>query len=595
MNIRNLLGWLGLSAMAFTMGAGPAGSPAHAAPAAVHAPATRLQPRIGAAPKPEFHVGGHTYKIESSQPGVTAVRSMPPKNYDVVYRTRTVESFYDEKFAKERPSREQLAVLYCGPFRREFIWWAWHAWAPHDRALWAWHNHAYFDKELWDQWMLDREFAQQVAEFEAQHVAQKPGYIPPEYATNSPEVIYNDEYIDAVYNPDPTPPSIIVDSTAGGRLSNLMEGAPRLFGHRSLVINSLGERVKRFQFVSLPADFDPTYQIEVKRDGDLYAFGPNTTPPNEAFGADAANWVPVQNIVAGSGIDVVYQRQVKTGDKIRVHGLEWSITSEQIELFAAASTDALAASHHVVRDLDQMVSSKGGFIQSVQGLADYVQETRDAANKMITPNGNIDDDAVADCHYELTHLEKIAEQSLAQNSGSAASDTGGAFIARIKALQGSLNEVDGLRDPSLPPEPALTTESQPARPEVNPTVANGAVPAGPHGIQNVVVKYASGSPEFGTLKNGVKPYKDRKYSLVNLPKEMSGLMFAKKSIADNTDVDVDCPAGTLIYAVVDMGGDPRITWSFTKFAPPNHSIWLFAESQTHRSQAYTAAVLLWRL
>ncbi len=366
MNIRTILTWLGLTAMTVSLGAGPPnpsdkGGASHAAPTAAK-PGPRLRPKIGAAPKSEFQTAGHTYKIDSKDPSVAAVRSMPPKSYEPAIRKRSVDAFYHEQLAKDFPARERLDRLCVGPFRHEFVWWAWHHWGLHDRAWWAWNNYTYFDAALWQEWMLDHDFAQTIAQFDAVHKPRKLGLIPDAYASQSVEIIYSDEYIEAVYNPTPTPPSIVVDSTASVQLSNLLEGTTRVFGKKTLAIGILNDRIRRYQFISLPADFDPTYQIEVKRDGDLYVFGPSITPANEAFGADAAKWIPVENLISGPGIQIVYQRQVKAGEKIHLHGVEWSIASEQIELFSPASPEALAAARHVVRDLEQMTSSKDDFV-----------------------------------------------------------------------------------------------------------------------------------------------------------------------------------------------------------------------------------------
>jgi len=457
MNIRTILTWLGLSAMtAALVAAPPPATPARApAPAARPAPAAampgpRLQPRIGASPRAEFQSAGHTYKIDQKQPSVAAVRAMPPKNFEPATRNRSVNNFYREQLAKDAISKDKLDKLHVGPFRHEFVWWAWHHWGLHDRAWWAWNNYAYFDAALWQEWMLDHDFAQMIAQFDATGKARQLGLIPDAYVGQAVEVIYNDEYIDAVYNPTPTPPSIVVDSTASVQLSNLLEGTPRLFGKKSLAIGTLNDRVKRYQFISLPADFDPTYQIEVRRDGDLYVFGPSITPKNEAFGEDAGKWVPVSNLVSGQGIQVVYQRQVKAGEKIHLHGVEWSVASEQIELFSAATPEALAASRHVVRDLEKMTTSKGDFVQANPSLDDYVQEARDVAAQLITANNNVNDDAVADCHYELNHLQKMSEADLSQTNDPKLASAGKDFVGKIKSLEESLNEVDELRDPALP-------------------------------------------------------------------------------------------------------------------------------------------------
>lgn len=452
MSIRTILTWLGLSAMtaALVAGAPPVPAPSTAAPG------PRLRPKIGAAPRSNFQTAGHQYNIDSNQPGVAAVRSMPPKSFEPPVRNRSVNAFYREQLAKDSLSKDKLDRLIVGPFRHEFVWWALHHWGLRDRAWWAWNNYAYFDTALWREWMLDQDFKQLIAQFDAMHKARQLGFIPDAYAGQPAEIIYNDDYIDAVYNPTPTPPSIVVDSTASVQLSNLLEGTPRLFGKKTIAIGNLNDRVRRYQFISLPTGFDPTYQIEVKRDCDIYVFGPAITTPNDAFGPDAAKWIPITNQVNGQGIQVVYRRQVKTGEQIHLHGVEWSIASEQIELFSPASEQAQAASRHIVRDLQQMTVNKGNFVQKYTSLADYVQEAHDVAAQLVTANNNVNDDAVADCRYELANLQKMSEADLNQSADVQLIAAGKDFVGRIQSLQASLNEVDELHDPNaVDPMPNL--------------------------------------------------------------------------------------------------------------------------------------------
>jgi len=540
MNIRTIFTWLGLSAMTAVLGAGPPPAPpargaaAHAVPSAM--PGPRLRPKIGEAPKPEFQIAGHTYKIDSKQPSVAAVRSMPPKNFEPATRNRSVSTFYREQLAKDAPPKDKLDKLNVGPFRHEFVWWAWHHWGLHDRAWWAWNNYAYFDAALWQEWMLDQDFGQMIAQFDAMHQARILGLIPDAYAGQAVEVIYNDEYIDAVYNPTPTPPSIVVDSTASVQLSNLLEGTPRLFGKKTLSIGTLADRVRRYQFISLPADFDPTYQIEVKRDGDLYVFGPSITPKNEAFGEDAGKWIPVSNLVSGQGIQIVYQRQVKAGEKIHLHGVEWSVASEQIELFSPATAEALAASRHVARDLEQMINNKGDFVQSNPSLGDFVQEAHDVAVQLITANNNVNDDAVADCHYELNHLQNTSEADLIQTSDAHLAIAGKDFVGRIKSLQGSLNEVDELRDPALP--------------DLMPGVDTGAQQQQAGDSVTLTFDDKEEPTALVAFKDHVRILTNRNYYIDAIPPELVGNTLAQRP-QFKFGVTVDVSKGATVYALKD--------------------------------------------
>jgi hypothetical protein len=83
-------------------------------------------------------------------------------------------------------------------------------------------------------------------------------------------------------------------------------------------------------------------------------------------------------------------------------------------------------------------------------LADYVRESHDVAVQLVTANNNVNDDAVADCHYELDHLQKMAVEDVSGTSDPRITSIGKDFVRRVQSLRESLNAVDDLSDDSQP-------------------------------------------------------------------------------------------------------------------------------------------------
>jgi TolB-like protein len=164
----------------------------------------RAQPhyRLGKAPKPEFKVAGKTWKIDPEARSTKQVRALPPEHFDPTTRRQRVETFYRETLKERYDEYRHRPQCHCGPFRSEFIYWTEH-WPAAARARWAWHHRIYIDEALWAQWMADAAFAAAINALQRQNEPAVIGYLPPEYAAVSPVFVYNDEYLDAVFNPIP--------------------------------------------------------------------------------------------------------------------------------------------------------------------------------------------------------------------------------------------------------------------------------------------------------------------------------------------------------------------------------------------------------
>jgi len=156
---------------------------------------------VGRAPKAEFKVGGKSYKIDPEAKSTKQVRALPSEHFNPITRPQRVEQFYREAL-KDRYEESRRRPLNSGPFRHEFVRWT-DRWPAALRARWAWHNRIYIEDALWTQWMADPAFAAEINVLQGQNTPAVIGYLPPEYAATSPVFVYNDEFLNAAYNPIP--------------------------------------------------------------------------------------------------------------------------------------------------------------------------------------------------------------------------------------------------------------------------------------------------------------------------------------------------------------------------------------------------------
>jgi TolB-like protein len=160
------------------------------------------QYRMGHAPRPQFKIGGRAFPIKPDARNTKQVRAMKPEEFDPTTRSHRVDDFYRKQLKDHYADLHKHPRHDYGPFRSEFIELARH-WPARERAHWAWHNREYLDDALWAEWMADPAFADEVATLEHGKVEREAGFLPSEYASIPPVAIYNDEYLNAAYNPTP--------------------------------------------------------------------------------------------------------------------------------------------------------------------------------------------------------------------------------------------------------------------------------------------------------------------------------------------------------------------------------------------------------
>ncbi|MGA2582490.1 MAG: S16 family serine protease [Tepidisphaeraceae bacterium] len=88
----------------------------------------------------------------------------------------------------------------------------------------------------------------------------------------------------------------------------------------------------------------------------------------------------------------------------------------------------------------------------------------------------------------------------------------------------------------------------------------------------VSVTYASGKTELTILNEGTQYYTNHDWMLQNIPAELTGMIFTRRSSGQPVGVEIDAPAGATVYLLVnsDKGTDP-VQPFFTQLAPSGWS------------------------
>lgn len=74
-------------------------------------------------------------------------------------------------------------------------------WSAERRAQWLYHNQNVIERDAYERGLKDAAVAARIAELNAQNAQINPDYVDPEFA-NDPSIMYTQDHIEAVYNPE---------------------------------------------------------------------------------------------------------------------------------------------------------------------------------------------------------------------------------------------------------------------------------------------------------------------------------------------------------------------------------------------------------
>jgi hypothetical protein len=155
--------------------------------------------RMATSPKPTYtDPKGNQHPINpDAKPVETLRRSITPEKYHD--RERRARNVFDWG-----PSYNPRSVpQYGDPFGPWFYLWLFERASAQERANWAYNHRSQIDSERWnDMVRRDAQLEARVRQLESQNVPRDPAYVPPALQGN-PDLMYNNDYVTAVVNPQP--------------------------------------------------------------------------------------------------------------------------------------------------------------------------------------------------------------------------------------------------------------------------------------------------------------------------------------------------------------------------------------------------------
>jgi len=150
------------------------------------------------APKPAYRdAAGSEHKIDPAEPTVQTLRkAVTPEKY--ASRPARSQAYYG-------PSPATPPTVFHDPFGPMFYVWMLERASAERRAAWAYHHRRRMDESRWaDMVRRDPQLPSRLQQLEAAGQPRDPAYVPPELA-GDPDLMYSDEYLAAVWNPQPQP------------------------------------------------------------------------------------------------------------------------------------------------------------------------------------------------------------------------------------------------------------------------------------------------------------------------------------------------------------------------------------------------------
>jgi hypothetical protein len=167
-----------------------------------------------APPKPVYTTpDGKTVNVRTDSPVTKTIRNNPSSYYRPEVRTQRTETHVTH-YHYQHPTNwyySQPSVYVGGGYSSTF-WWMMMEWDAERRARWLYNHQHTIERDAYERGMRDSAVAQRVAELKAQNARVDPDYVDPEFAKD-PSLMYTQDHIEAVYNPEVAPPSNSGSST----------------------------------------------------------------------------------------------------------------------------------------------------------------------------------------------------------------------------------------------------------------------------------------------------------------------------------------------------------------------------------------------
>lgn len=155
-----------------------------------------------APPKPKYTApNGKEVSIKPDSRGVSAIRNQPSEILrPEVRQQHTVTHIYQYNYRHDYGWYYSQPVVYVGGGYSSAFWYMMSEWSAERQALWLYHNQNNIERDAYERGLRDAEVARIVARMNSQQVRRDPDYIDHEF-NRSPHLMYDDDFVEAAYNP----------------------------------------------------------------------------------------------------------------------------------------------------------------------------------------------------------------------------------------------------------------------------------------------------------------------------------------------------------------------------------------------------------
>jgi len=150
---------------------------------------------------------GKTVNVQADSKTVKIIRDKPSTSYTPERRAERYETHvHNHHYSHPYNWYSSQPTYYVGGGYSSSFWWMMSEWSAERRAAWFYHNQHNIERDAYERGLRDSAVAAEVARLRARNEAVNSSYVDLQFADN-PDLMYDQKYVEAAYNPTIVPPS----------------------------------------------------------------------------------------------------------------------------------------------------------------------------------------------------------------------------------------------------------------------------------------------------------------------------------------------------------------------------------------------------
>ncbi len=142
---------------------------------------------------------GKSYSVDKTAPATKTIQStVSPQEH--AQRTTRVEHHYHHNYGNRYDYYRNQPYIDVGGGYSALFWYAMMDWSLDRRAMWLYNNQNTINANLYNEQLKNEALRLEVEKLKAKNAQIDPNYIDPEFKEN-PDLMYSEEYVDAVVKP----------------------------------------------------------------------------------------------------------------------------------------------------------------------------------------------------------------------------------------------------------------------------------------------------------------------------------------------------------------------------------------------------------